>query len=161
MADGIEVAALPQCFRAHVTSARGHENRVAEQGVQGFSLAAAHEANTVAHLMHRDRRPLTVEILQFLHERRRHLDLGALAQDLKLLAAADELASEILPEHLQKFIPVPQERICFFMIAKNDLSFQCLLQRIDSPASFSDCFNPVHFFYGCPKTPRRDSFIIT
>ena len=86
--------------------------------------------------MHRDCRALAVEILELFNERRCHLHLGRLAEDFELLAAADELAVKILAEHLQEFIPVPEKCICFFMVFKDNLSFQCLLQRNTSPTSF-------------------------
>ena len=152
MADGVKIAALPECLGAHMAPARSHEDGVTEQGMQSFPFAAAHEANAVAYLMHRDGRPLSVEILQFFHEFSRHLDFGAFSQDLELLTAADELTSEILAQHLEKFISISQECVCFFMICKNDLSFQCLLQRIDSPASFSVSIQ-YSYITGAQNTP--------
>lgn len=136
MANRVEVAALSERLRAHVAAPRRHEDRVAEQRVQSLALAAAHEADAVADLVHRDRRSLAVEILELLDERCRHLDLSGLAEDLELLAAADELAVKILAQHLQELVPVPEQRIRFFVVFKDNLSFQCLLQRNTSPASF-------------------------
>ena len=136
VADRVEIEALAERLRAYVAAARGHEDRVAEERMQCLALAAAHETDAVADLMHRDRRALAVEILELFDERRCHLHLSGFAEDLELLAATDELAVKILAEHLQEFIPVPEKCICFFMVFKDNLSFQCLLQRNTSPASF-------------------------
>lgn len=91
--------------------------------MQSLSLPAAHEADAVAYLVHRDGRALTIEILELFDERRCHLHLSSFAEDLELLAAADELAVKILAEHLQKLIPVPEKCVCFFMVFKDNLSF--------------------------------------
>lgn len=123
VADRIEVEPLPQRLGAHMAAARSHEDRVAEERVQCLALAAAHETDAVADLMHRDCRALTIEILELFDERRCHLHLSGFAEDLELLAAADELAVKILAEHLQKLIPVPEKCVCFFMVFKDNLSF--------------------------------------
>ena len=62
MADGIQIAPLPQSLGTHMAPPRRDKNRIAKQGMQGFALAALYEANTIAHFMHGDGRSLTMQI---------------------------------------------------------------------------------------------------
>ena len=123
MPDGIEIKPLSQCLWAHMPSTRSHENRIAKQRVQGLALATFDESDSIADFMHRDRRALTIKVLEFLHNLRCRCHLRTLAQDFYLIATTDELAVKTIPKHLQELIPFPQKRIGFFMIFKDNLLF--------------------------------------
>ena len=129
LADGVEVDALAERFRAHMTAAARHEDRVAEKAVQRLALAALDESHAVAHLMHRERRALPVQVLQLAHDLRRRPHDLRLAVDRKLLAAAYEAAVEIVHEHLQVLVVPAEKRRRFALIGKGDLLLQNLLQR--------------------------------
>ena len=128
-ANGVEVDALTERFRAHMTATARHEDRVAEKAVQRLTLAALDESHTVAHLMHRERRALPVQVLQLAHDLRRRPHDLRLAIDRKLLAAAYEAAVEIVHEHLQVLVVLAEKRRRLALIGKGDLLLQNLLQR--------------------------------
>ena len=96
--------------------------------MQSFPLATFHEPNAISHFMHRNRGPLPIQVLQLTHDFRCCSYCRSLSINLKILAPAGKTTIKIIYQNLQIFIPVTQERICFFTISKNYFFFQNILQ---------------------------------
>ena len=56
------------------------------------------------------------------------VEIAGLTVDFEIIAAACKTTVKTIYQNLQIFIPVTQERICFFTISKNYLFFQNILQ---------------------------------
>ena len=106
-----------------MTPPGSHQNRITEQRMQCFTLAALHKADTIAHLVHCNRRTLPIQKLQLPYDLCCRRDLGRFTTDFQFIAAADEPAIKVLYQNPQMLIPFAEQRIGFLMIFENDLLF--------------------------------------
>ena len=83
-----------------MTAPGGNENCIAKERMQGFPLTAFYKANPIAHLVHGDGCPLTIEIEKLLHHLGRHLYLRAFPQNFHLGSPADKLTVKFTAKHL-------------------------------------------------------------